>query len=165
MYHCYLLLRSLKPRKVEAAGRAGCPWFSAFHGPEVEVPEEVRRKMFWFERFSKALSASAGIFCRRTSLSSTAKIAADIGCALRLVRTAKSLLPRAETSFEKRSGAVEFSPVAAGLGVGMFFESTLAFAWTFFAGLVLSGVVCWMLRKKVPPLVIHVVAATPSNRL
>ena len=60
-------------------------------------------------------------------------------------------------------GAVEFSPVPLGLGAGMFFESNFAFGWAFCASLVLSGMLCWALRKKVLPTVIHVMAATKPD--
>jgi hypothetical protein len=57
-------------------------------------------------------------------------------------------------------GAVEFFPIGLALGLGPFLETQVQYGRTLSAGGILSLTVCWILRRKVPATVIHIVTKT-----
>ena len=63
-------------------------------------------------------------------------------------------------------GAVEALPLVGCLGFGSYLEPALPYLGTAAAGVVISVLLCWLLRHYTPPTVIHAVprAAEPPER-
>lgn len=57
-------------------------------------------------------------------------------------------------------GAIEALPIFAGAGFASYFESTIPHVGSVTAGVVLSVLLCWLLRNRTPPTVIHGVPKT-----
>jgi peroxiredoxin len=60
-------------------------------------------------------------------------------------------------------GAVEILPLLSGVGFGRYLEPDIPYAGTAAIGLVLSVLLCWLLRHQTPPTVIHAVSHTPAQ--
>ena len=72
--------------------------------------------------------------------------------------------PRSNSVRMLAQGAVEAIPLAGSAGLGFWFDTDQIYFGFLAAGLTLSLVLCWLLRHRVPPTIIHAVEEKPDEQ-